>query len=117
MIDWKRVSELRKEVGDDEFRPILDLFMDEVELVMQRLPVDGPGELEADLQFLKGNAWSVGLRGLGEACEAAEEMAREGWQGHPAISSLQAVYHASKQRLTHGLMKVSAGAESMIGSA
>ena len=109
MIDWNRVYELRQEVGDEEFQPILALFLDEVEAIMRRLPVDGPDELETDLHFLKGSAWSVGFKGLGEACEAAELLAQQGWQGRPAISRIQSIYTASRQSLLAGLAQLTLG--------
>ena len=31
MIDWERVTSLRDEVGEDEFRPLVEMFLDEIE--------------------------------------------------------------------------------------
>ena len=37
MIDWKRVSELREEVGEENFDEVIDLFLFEVEDELARL--------------------------------------------------------------------------------
>ena len=33
MIDWKRVRELRDEIGEEDFSEVVDLFLEEVEEV------------------------------------------------------------------------------------
>ena len=57
MIDWDRLKELRDEVGAEDFDEVVELFLDEVEGVMDRLR-DSPDvdTLEEDLHFLKGSA-------------------------------------------------------------
>ncbi len=54
MILWSRVNELREEVGAEDFKEVVALFLDEVEEVIDRLRADtNRDRLEQDLHFLK----------------------------------------------------------------
>lgn len=79
MIDWDRVDELREEIGSEDFGEVVDLFLDEVEEVIDRLR-DGPkmDDLEADLHFLKGGALNLGFRAFSQLCQAGEAAAAAG---------------------------------------
>lgn len=97
MIDWKRVDELRSEIGDDAFPEVVELFMDEVEGVIMRLRSAPPPEsYESDLHFLKGSAWNLGFSAFGAACQVGERQAATG-RGHMVdIAGILASYSASK---------------------
>jgi hypothetical protein len=41
MIDWKRVEELRTEIGNDGFAEVAEMFLEEAEATVQTL-VSGP---------------------------------------------------------------------------
>lgn len=73
MIDWTRVTELRDEVGADDFDEVVELFLDEVEESLAPLRDDPncatPSQV---LHALKGAAWNLGFRQWGEICEALE---------------------------------------------
>jgi hypothetical protein len=57
MIDWARVNELKNDLGAGDFGEIIDLFLEEVEEVIDRLRrFPDPGSLEQELHFLKGSA-------------------------------------------------------------
>ena len=48
MIDWSRVSELREEVGEEDFAEVVELFLDEVDGVIGTLAPE-TADLEAQL--------------------------------------------------------------------
>lgn len=79
MIDWERVTELQDEIGIEDFDEVVDLFLDEVEEVIERLRT-GPDltSLEEDLHFLKGGALNLGFRAFSVLCQAGETAAANG---------------------------------------
>lgn len=79
MIDWERVEELREEVGEDEFEEVVQLFLEEVEDVVQRLrTTPDPASFEEDLHFLKGSALNLGFADFGRLCQEGESRAASG---------------------------------------
>jgi len=79
MIDWDRVTELRDQVGQEDFEEIVDLFLEEVLEVITKLRVAPDlGQLEADLHFLKGSALNLGFADFSEKCHAGERQAATG---------------------------------------
>ncbi|NOR30990.1 MAG: Hpt domain-containing protein, partial [Sulfitobacter sp.] len=61
MIDWAQVNTLRDDVGKDYFAEIIDIFIDEVEDVIEKLRnVPDLNTLGDDLHFLKGSALNLG---------------------------------------------------------
>lgn len=99
MLDWNRIRELRNEVGDDEFKVILELSLDEVEGVMMRLSKRNAGTLADDLHFLKGCAWNLGFRDFGMLCDEGERMAGEGKAGKFDVEAMMLCYSSSKQTM------------------
>lgn len=97
MIDWGRVIELRDEVGADEFEPVLELFIDEVEEVVMRLSKDDPERLERDMHFLKGSAWNLGFADFGALCQQGETLASKGRHDQVSLEDLVGCYSTSKQ--------------------
>ena len=95
MIDWGRVAELRDEIGDDGFAEVLELFLDEVEVVVMRLGRN-PAKLEDDLHFLKGSAWNLGFTGFGAMCQEGERKSAAGRAHEVDVSAVLASYGASK---------------------
>ncbi len=62
MIDWTRVSELRDEIGAEDFGEIVEIFLEEVEEEISALRDGVENEaLEAKLHFLKGSALNLGF--------------------------------------------------------
>ena len=97
VIEWARVAELREEVGEADFAEVVELFLDEVEGVLQRLEVKPEqATLESDLHFVRGSAVTLGFQDLGEICGAGERMAREARFEHIDIPKLLHTYQASK---------------------
>jgi histidine phosphotransfer protein HptB len=76
MIDWDRISELRHEIGDDDFSEVAALFLSEMQCAMERLETNQNSEtLESDLHFIKGSALNLGFSHLSQLCSDAEKLA------------------------------------------
>ncbi len=69
MIDWDRVSELRGEVGDDDFADVVTIFLEETGDILGRM--SGAQTFEsyrADLHLLRGSALNLGFAELAALC-------------------------------------------------
>jgi histidine phosphotransfer protein HptB len=106
MIDWKRVEELRNEIGADDFLEVTGMFMEEADQTIVALSGDLlPREVEGQLHFLKGSALNLGLVELAAICQEGE---RQGAADHRAtvdLTRVVAVYHASKVAFLGGLAR------------
>ena len=100
MIDWARVSELRSEVGEEEFGEVVEIFLEEVEEVIAGLKAGPPdaGRLQADLHFLKGGALNLGFTTLAEICKRGEHAAAGSRQDEIDLQQVFGTYEASKAR-------------------
>lgn len=109
MIDWKRVAELREEIGADGFVEVADMFLDEAEGAVQAL-VAGlpPDEVEGQLHFLKGSALNLGLCDLAVICQEGERKAAAGQEVD--MGQVAAIWQASRASLLGGLSADQAGA-------
>lgn len=114
MIDWKRVLALHDEVGAAEFRPLVELFLDEIEGVLMTATPADPQILEQRLHFLKGSAWNLGLRAFGAQCELWESLVRRGGAPQFDPDQLMGSYGSSKQILMRDLDRVLNGGESEV---
>jgi HPt (histidine-containing phosphotransfer) domain-containing protein len=104
MIDWKRVAELREEIGADGFAEVADMFLDEAEGAVRALMAGlAPGEVEGQLHFLKGSALNLGLADLAAICQEGERKAAAGHGAEVDAAQVAAVYQASRDRLLGGL--------------
>jgi histidine phosphotransfer protein HptB len=82
MIQWARVNELRDEVGAEDFDEVVDLFLEEVEEVIQGLSADSTAsQMEQHLHFLKGSALSLGFRTFSDLCQDGERKSAKGETG------------------------------------
>ena len=98
MIDWDRVAQLREEVGPEDFAEVVELFLEEVDGVTQRLAAAAdPKTLEEDLHFLKGSALNLGFEQFGKFCQEGEKMAANGRAGEVMIAPILACYTASRR--------------------
>lgn len=97
MIDWRRVTELRTEVGEIRFRPMVELFLDEIEGVMMRLYHDDVAMLQSDLYFLQGCAANLGFTAFWHMCHQGEEDLRDGRTDQIDLSMLMACYAETKK--------------------
>ena len=107
MIDWNRVSELRDEVGPDDFGEVVELFLEEVECEMGPLrnSLDQQA-LEARLHFLKGSALNLGFSEFSERCQVGDTAAAKGRQSEVDIDAIRSCYDASKSEFLGGLSKL-----------
>ncbi len=109
MIDWSRVNELRREIGEDGFAEVVEMFLDEVETVLGRLSsVTMPRALAEDMHFLKGSAWNLGFQDFGAVCQDGERRATAGTMTAADISRLFDSYATSKAAFLEGLAASSA---------
>ncbi len=95
MIDWKRIEDLRDEVGVDDFVEIAGLFLQEVEDVLGSLSgVHGSVSRSESFHSLKGSAMNLGFSHMAQLCAEAET--------HPDdadVNLIHGAFEASKQAL------------------
>ncbi len=104
MILWSRVNELREEVGSDDFQEVIDLFIDEVEEVIDRLRADTDrSQLEQDLHFLKGSALNLGFATFSDLCQTGERQSAEGKADSVDLAAIIDGYDQSKAAFLAGL--------------
>lgn len=104
MIDWHRITELRAEIGEDDFSEVVEIFLEEVEEGIERLKSRQSDEtLSADLHFLKGSALNLGFQSFSSLCQAGETAASEGLVTAIDLDSLVSCYEDSKKAFEKGL--------------
>ncbi len=97
MIDWNRVNELKDEIGEDDFAEVAEMFIAEVEEVIDRLKAaPDPALFEADLHFIKSSALNLGFAELSALCQTGERQAATGEADNVNLGPIFASYHASK---------------------
>ncbi len=99
MIDWLRVDELRKEVGEEAFEEVAELFLEEVDEMMERLPEVEGAQVPAAMHFLRGSALNLGFRSFAALCLDAEKAASTGCPVD--LSPLVATYRSARDQLRH----------------
>ncbi|WP_298259160.1 Hpt domain-containing protein [uncultured Litoreibacter sp.] len=72
MLDWRRVQDLKDDLGEEDFEEIVGLFLEEVEEKLQGLLHGNIEELSSDLHFLKGSAANLGFESFRKLCETSE---------------------------------------------
>ncbi|MBT4567996.1 MAG: hypothetical protein HOC45_08800 [Marinovum sp.] len=97
MINWDRVAELREEVGVDDFAEIIELFLEEVDAIINLLR-DGQGlsDLEAHLHFLKGSALNLGFAQFADLCQTGETAAAQGRSDSVDLGAIITVYDSAR---------------------
>ena len=104
MIDWARVSELREEVGAEDFEEVVHLLLEEVEDVVNRLQNGAKSDtLEADLHFLRGSALNLGFTSFSKICLEAEQHAGAGTATSEEVSEVLFAFFNSKAEFLDGL--------------
>ncbi|NJM82740.1 MAG: hypothetical protein HC844_09730 [Tabrizicola sp.] len=97
MIDWKRVEELREEIGADDFAEVVGMFLDEAHQTIDRLRGGIPPEVVGgQLHFLKGSALNLGLTELAALCQTGEQEAARGRAEGVDLMRVVDVYLASE---------------------
>lgn len=106
MIDWKRVTLLREEVGEEGFAEIVEIFIEEVSETVQRLRTDPQvGTLGSDLHALKGSALNLGFTTFAELCQIGETTAANGFAEDIVLFPILDCFDASKTALINGIRK------------
>jgi histidine phosphotransfer protein HptB len=106
MIDWKRVDELRNEIGADDFLEVAGMFLDEADQTIAALSGGlSAREVEGQLHFLKGSALNLGLADLAAICQEGERLAAAGHGATVELTRVVMVYHASKVAFLGGLAR------------
>ena len=104
MIDWKRVKDLRDEIGEDDFLEVVAMFLEETdEVVVQLDTAPDVASIEGQLHFLKGSALNVGLAELADLCQVGEKAAALGDAASVDIDQVIATYRSSKTVLLQSL--------------
>jgi HPt (histidine-containing phosphotransfer) domain-containing protein len=104
MIDWKRVEDLRAEIGHDGFAEVADMFLEEADQAVKALIAGLPAdEVEGQLHFLKGSALNLGLADLAAICQDGERKAAAGYGALVDVGRVSAVYHSSRALLLRRL--------------
>lgn len=79
MIDWERVETLFEEIGGEDFCEVVQIFLEETDIVIDRLEsAPDPARFEEDLHFLKGSALNLGFAEMAVLCQQGERMAARG---------------------------------------
>ncbi len=108
LINWDKVSELRDEVGAEDFDEVVELFLEEVDETISELGADGRS-VEHDLHFLKGSALNLGFVQFSELCRAGEAAAAAGDTGSVDLREVAASYGVSKEAFLMDLQTRLAG--------
>lgn len=109
MIDWARVADLAREIGEDSFDEVAALFMEEADDAVARLGGAGSAKaLEGELHFLKGAALNLGFVRLATLCQEGERRAATG-STVIDLAEIAAVYHQSTSAFRLGLAAAMAG--------
>jgi len=97
MIDWTRVRELKDEIGEEDFAEVAEMFIAEVDEVIDRLKTaPDPGSYEADLHFVKSSALNLGFADLAALCQTGERQSAAGDAAAVDLAPVFASYDASK---------------------
>ncbi len=97
MIGWERVKELHGEIGAENFSEVMNLFLEEVEETLARLPqVVQPREICEMLHFLKGCALNLGFVEFAEACLQAQARLNASQGAEFDVAALVRCYRDSK---------------------
>ncbi|MBU2936132.1 MULTISPECIES: Hpt domain-containing protein [Pacificibacter] len=101
MIDWNRITELRDEVGVEDFGEVVELFLEEVDEVIERLETTGDRtKLEQDLHFLKGSSMNLGFASFSSLCQTGEIASADGHSDAVDLAEILASYKTSRAEFT-----------------
>ena len=96
MIDWFRVTELRDEIGAEDFEEVVEIFLEEVEGVLDKLRTGDRSQLEQDLHFLKGSALNLGFEKFSSTCQDGERRSSQGEGDTVDLPGVISLYESSK---------------------
>lgn len=103
MIDWSRVNELKEEIGEEDFDEVVEMFLSEVDEVIDRLKENpDPSRLEADLHFLKSSSLNLGFEALGKLCGDGERLSASGQTAQVDLAPVFSCFEESRAALFQG---------------
>lgn len=99
MINWDRVRSLRDDIGNEEFDEIVEIFLEEVQEVVDKLR-DAPvvADLEFDLHALKNGALNLGFMDLSGLCQTGERRAAQGDGVAVDLQQIVGVFESSRRQ-------------------
>ncbi len=104
MIDWNRIIMLRDEIGEDAFPDVVEIFIEEVSEMIDKLrnapEIETLGE---DLHALKGSALNLGFTNFAELCQNGETRAANGHADEIYLPPIIQCYEDSKDIFLAGL--------------
>ncbi|MEL6099701.1 MAG: Hpt domain-containing protein [Pseudomonadota bacterium] len=104
MIDWQRVAALKEEVGAEDFDEVVELFLEEVDEVIDRLrECTDRDQLEADMHFLKGSAMNLGFECFSDLCQMGEQMSANGQAADVDVAAVLNCYDKSRAAFLGGM--------------
>lgn len=104
MINWGKVRELRDDVGSEDFDDVVEIFLSEVQEVVDRLLINVDlASLEEDLHFLKGSALNLGFTDFSDLCQSGEKLSADGQAAQVDVIEILACYAASKDLFLEGM--------------
>lgn len=98
MIDWDRITELKNDMGQDEFPALVSIFLDEVENALSNLNGQ-TAPIEADFHFLKGSALTLGFQDLAKLASAGEIALHQDADAQVEVSPIAKAYDLEKREL------------------
>ncbi len=99
MIDWNRVTQLRDEIGPEDFDEVVEIFLEEVEEEIAELRANpAPETLEAKLHFLKGSALNLGFDDFSKLCMDGELTAARGDASDIDLTHIVETFTSSKTK-------------------
>lgn len=70
MIDWERIEDLHREVGQKDFADVVGLFFEEIDCSLPEVfELTEPDEIRDLLHFIRGSALNLGFFELARLCE------------------------------------------------
>ncbi len=100
MIDWERIEDLRREVGQKDFADVVGLFFEEIDCSLPvSLDLTEPDEIRDLLHFIRGSALNLGFFELARLCEPdffALETGLSAEKIRPYFERLQRSYEQAK---------------------
>jgi HPt (histidine-containing phosphotransfer) domain-containing protein len=104
VIDWERITQLRNEIGAEDFGEVIEIFLEEVEAAISGLKEDAqPVTLESRLHFLKGSALNLGFADFAAACHAGEKHAAAKDFDQIKLSEILTIYDRSRAEFLKAL--------------
>ena len=106
VIDWTRVKILKDEVGDDDFKEIVPLFLEEVFDITEEIKTGLTNDqLAKALHSLKGSGLNLGFSQFSDLCNHGEVMAENGDAAAVDIPAILTSFDISRQEFLAGLQR------------